>query len=71
MLEEFGVFRARDKDAHFIVVDLVEFVEIEARDDTEFLVEVAFGLEIFAEAGADKFECAQPVDFLRLELVLP
>ena len=54
MLEKFGVFLARNEDAHFVVVDLAKFVEIETGDHAEFLVEVAFGLEIPGEAGANQ-----------------
>jgi hypothetical protein len=69
MFEKFGVFLAGNENANFVIIDLVKFVKIEARDHAEFLVEIAFGLEIPAEAGADRMESAQPVDFLGLELV--
>src|SRR6266446_5938037 len=43
-------------------------MEIEAADDAELLVEVAFGVEVAAEAGADKGQRPQPVHLLGKQL---
>lgn len=65
---EFGIVLAANQDAHFVVVDLAELVEVQAGDDGVGLVQVALGVQVFAEAGADIALRFQPFNFLRLQL---
>lgn len=67
---EFGIVLAADEDAHFVVVDLAELVEVQAGDDGVGLVQVALGMQVFAKAGADIALCLEPFNFLRLQLAL-
>lgn len=65
---EFGIVLAADEDAHFVVVDLAELVEVQAGDDGVGLVQVALGVQVFAKAGADIALRFEPFNFLRLQL---
>ncbi len=65
---EFGVVLAADEDAHFVVVDLAELVEVQAGDDGVGLIQVALGMQVFAKAGADIGLRFEPFNFLRLQL---
>lgn len=67
---EFGVVLAADEDAHFVVVNLAELVQVQAGDDGVGLVQVALGMQVFAEAGADIALSLEPFNFLRLQLAL-
>lgn len=67
---EFGVVLAADEDAHFVVVDLAELVEVQAGDDGVGLVQVALGMQVFAKAGADIALRLEPFNFLGLQLAL-
>jgi len=68
---QLGVLFATDQDTHFVVVDLAELVEVEAGDNAQFLVEIALGMQVFAEAGADIRQLAQPADLHGLQLTFP
>lgn len=68
--EQFAVVAAANEDAHFVVVDLAELVEVEAGDNGQLFVEIALGVQVLAEAGAHVGQLAQPADFLRLKLAL-
>lgn len=65
---EFGVVIAADEDAHFVVIDLAELVEIQAGNDGVFFVQVAFGVQVFAKAGAYIALRFEPFNLLRLQL---
>lgn len=65
---EFGVVIAADEDAHLVVIDLAELVEVQAGDDGVFFVQVALGMQVFAKAGADIVLRLEPFDFLRLKI---
>lgn len=65
---EFGIVLAADEDAHFVVIDLAELVEVQAGDDGVGLVQVALGMQVFAKAGADIALRFEPFNFLRLQL---
>ena len=64
---ELAVFAALNQDAHLVVVHLAELVQVQAGDDAHLFVHVALGVQVFAEAGADVGEAAQPFNFLRLQ----
>lgn len=55
---ELAVFGALNEDAHFVVVDLAELIEIQAGDDAHLFIHVALGMQVFAEAGADVGQAA-------------
>lgn len=65
---EFGIVLAANQDAHFVVVDLAELVEVQAGDDGIGLVQVALGVQVFTKAGADIALRFEPFNFLRLQL---
>lgn len=67
---QLAILGALNQDAHLVVVDLAEFIEIQAGDDAHLFVHVALGVQVFAEAGADVGQAAQPFDFLWLQLAL-
>lgn len=65
---EFGVLIAADEDPHLVVIDLAELVQIQAGDDGALFIQIALGMQVFAEAGADIALRLEPFDFLRLKL---
>ncbi len=62
--------RAFNHHAHLVVILLAEEVEIQTGEDAEALVQVAFRMEILAEAGADVRDPGEPLFLRRFELFL-
>ena len=46
---------------------MTELIQVQAGNDAHLLVHVALFMQIFAKAGADVGEAAQPFNFLRLQ----
>ena len=44
-------------------------MEVEAADDAELLIEIAFGVKVSAKTGAYTRKCAEPVYLLGFEIV--
>lgn len=65
---EFGIVFAADQDAHLVVVDLTELIEVQAGDDGIFFVQVALGVQVLAKARADVALRLEPFNFLGLQL---
>ena len=61
-----AVFRTLDQYPHLVVIHLAELIEIQAGDDAHLFIEIAFGMQILAEAGANIGQFLEPVDLLRL-----
>lgn len=67
---EFGIVLAADQDAHLVVVNLTELIEVQAGNDGVFFVQVALGVQVLAKAGADIALRLEPFNFLGLQLAL-
>lgn len=67
---EFGIVIAADEDAHFVVINLAELVEVQAGNDGVFFVQVALGMQVFAKAGAYVALRFEPFNLLWLQFAL-
>ena len=68
-MEKLAIVVFGNEEADLVALGVAQLVQVEAADNAELLVEIAFGVEVAAKTGADERERPQPGDLLGKQLV--
>jgi hypothetical protein len=64
------IVRSLYHHSHLVVILLAEQVQIQAADDAQMLVQVAFRVEISTKTGPNMRDCVEPLPLARVWLAL-